>query len=73
MLLPLESAIIDIDEARQIVAFIESSTATKSNPKNYEKIIKLGMIDLYEKLIKFIGIYDHYHRELKYIDTETRY
>lgn len=64
MLLPFDFAIITVEEANQLIAFIEKMTATKGDPRNYGKMIKLGVMELYDKLRTFVGNSHHYNHEL---------
>lgn len=70
MLMPFDFAIITSAEAKQLIEFIEKSTETKKNPKNYEKIIKLGVMELYNKLTEFVYNANYYENILKNLDLE---
>ena len=69
MLLPFEFAVITVQEARLLMEFIEKQTATKSISKNYEKMQKLGVMEMYDKLCSFVGSADHYEHELRTVET----
>jgi len=60
MLLPLEFAILSVQEARQLVEYIEKSTASKTMPIRYDKIQQVGMLDIYMRLREFVELHKQY-------------
>lgn len=68
MLMPFEWAVLTVQEARQLMEYIEKSTATKSMPRNYDKIYKAGMNEIYEKLRQFVEANIQY-KSLHNLDT----
>lgn len=69
MLLPFDFALLTVEEARLLIKFIERQTATKSNSKNYEKMTKLGVMEIYRKLEEFTLASDHYNYDLRCLET----
>jgi hypothetical protein len=61
MLQPFDFAIINIDEAKLLLDFIRKQTATKHIDKNYEKMQKLGVLEIHSMLESFV--YNHAHYE----------
>lgn len=64
---PFENVTISIEEVLLLINFIEQSTATPKNPRNYDKISKLGVLPLYDDLRRFVDEYNHY-QDLKNFD-----
>jgi len=60
MIMPFDWAVLTIEEAKLLMEYIEKSTATKTQPKYYEKIQRLGMLPIYEKLREFVELNSHY-------------
>lgn len=73
MLLPFEWAVLTVQEARQLMEYIEKSTATKTMPRNYDKIHKAGLTDIYDKLRQFVEANAQYEINLRYLDTSFPY
>jgi len=69
MLLPFDFAVITTAEARQLMEFVEKQTGTKTNTRNYEKMQKLGVLEIYNKLREFVEAANHYEWQLRSIDT----
>lgn len=75
MLLPFQWAVLTVEEARLLMSYIESSTATKSQFKNYDKMQKAGMLQVYEKLREFVETSVQWEGNLRWLDPnnfETR-
>lgn len=64
MLLPFEFVILTLEDAQKLVNYIETSTATVTNLKNTNKMIKLGVYDIYMKLEEFVRQSKHYKDNL---------
>lgn len=69
MLLPFQWAVITIEEATLLMQYIETSTATKSMYRNYDKMQKAGVMGIYEKLREFVDSVEHYNNNLRYLDA----
>ncbi len=69
MLLPHQWSILTIEDAKLLVDFIEKSTATKGLSRNYDKIGKMGILQVYNRLREFIDNHDHYECQVRYLDT----
>jgi hypothetical protein len=69
MLLPFDFAVITAAEAKLLMEFIEKQTATKSLSRNYDKMQKLGVLELYNKLREFVEAAHHYEWQLRGLDT----
>lgn len=67
MLLPFDWAVITLNEAKILVDFIEKSTATPKIPINYEKMSKVNILEMYDKLKHFITNSQHY-KNIEHID-----
>lgn len=70
MLLPFQFSILTLEEAKLLISFIEKSTATKTHNRNYDKICKMGILDMYNKLRDFVEEATHYDGQLKYFDED---
>jgi len=62
MLIPYQCAILTLDEAEALMNFIERIVATKTNPLNYDKMGKMGILPIYEKLKAFTDEVATYER-----------
>jgi len=51
MLTPFQFGIIT--EAKVLLDFIEKATATKAFPRNYDKMRKMGVLEIYDNFKKF--------------------
>lgn len=73
MIMPFDWAVLTIEEAKLLMEYIEKSTATKTQPKYYDKIQRLGMLPIYEKLREFVELHNHYQglRTLDVYDLAT--
>ena len=60
MLMPFDWAVLTVQEAKLLMEYIEKSTATKTQPRFYEKIQKLDMLPIYEKLREFVELHNQY-------------
>ncbi len=69
MLLPFDFAVLTKEEAKLLKEFIEKMTATKNNTRNYEKMQKLGIMLIYDKLREFVESSDHYQHSIRNLDT----
>lgn len=70
MLLPNEWAVLTIEEAKSLVAYIDKTTATKGqSTRNYDKIHKAGMGGIYARLNEFVSQHAHYDDQLRNLDT----
>lgn len=47
---------------------IEESTATKGDSRNYAKMQKAGVLEIYNKLREFVEMNQHYEDQLRYLD-----
>jgi hypothetical protein len=65
VLKPFEYAILTIKEANLLLSFIERVTATKSTPRNYDKMAKMGILDTYNNLREFVEGSEHYDSVLR--------
>ncbi len=72
MLLPFDFAILTAAEAQLLIQFIETSTATKSQPKNYDKMAKVGILEMYNKLRDFVEAANQYENNLRDFDPYTK-
>ena len=70
MLLPFNWSLLTLDEARQLVDYIEKSTATNGQSRNYDKMTKVGVMDIYSKLREFVEAADHYEANIRYLNTD---
>lgn len=68
MLLPFQWAVLTVEEAKLLIAYIETSTATKTIKRNYDKIKKAGMMEIYDKLRTFIIDSDNYEYNLRHFN-----
>jgi len=68
---PFEFAVITVDEARHLMKFIEESTGTPSMPRNYDKMGKRGVLQIYNSLRQFVEKVDHYRDNLEYFDPSS--
>ena len=66
--MPFEWAVLTVQEARLLMEYIEKTTATKGLSRNYDKIYKAGMADIYSKLREFVEANHQYHN-LHNLDT----
>lgn len=69
MLLPFQMGVITVEEARLLMTFIETSTATKGQSRNYDKMQKAGVLEIYNKLRELVEFHDHYEGQIRYLDT----
>jgi hypothetical protein len=60
MMMPFDWAVLSIEEAKLLMEYIEKSTATKTQKKYYEKIQRLGMLPIYQKLREFVELHNQY-------------
>ena len=60
MLLPLEFAILSVQEAKLLMEYIEKSTSSKTMPIRYDKIQQVGMLDIYMRLREFVELHKQY-------------
>ena len=60
MLMPFDWAVLTVEEAKLLMEYIEKSTATKTQPKYYEKIQRLGLLPIYEKLREFVELHNQW-------------
>jgi len=63
---------LTFDEAKLLMEFIEKSTATKGLTRNYEKMQKAGVMEIYNRLREFVEQKVHYEDQIRYLDT-SRY
>lgn len=70
MLMPFDWAVLTVQEARLLMEYIEKSTATKTQPRYYEKIQKAGMLPIYEKLREFVET-NAQHQALQNLDINS--
>ncbi len=68
MLLPFDFAVITTAEARLLMEFIEKQTATKGDSRNYGKMQKLGVLEIYNKLREFVEAAHHYEWQLRTLE-----
>lgn len=59
MLLPHQWAVLTVEEATILMQYIEKSTATKSMSRNYDKMEKVGVLEIYNKLREFVEYHRH--------------
>lgn len=69
MLLPHEYTLLTVEEAKELIKYIEISTATKCNDKNYDKMGKAGILDMYDKLRMFVENSKQWEK-LRYFDPD---
>ena len=69
MLNSFQFSIIRLEEAKKLIEFIEKVTATKGLSRNYEKMGKEGIIEVYNELREFVDSSTHYENYLKYFDS----
>ena len=60
MMMPFDWAVLSIEEAKLLMEYIEKSTATKTQKKYYEKIQRLGILPIYQKLREFVELHNQY-------------
>lgn len=70
MLLPFQWAALTLEEAKLLMKYIEESTATKGDSRNYAKMRKAGVLDIYNKLREFVETAQHYEDRLRYFDPD---
>ena len=70
MLTPFQWAIITVDEARLLMDYIERKTDTPAFPKNYKKMQKEGILDMYNKLRFFVEEATQYEGNLRYLNPD---
>ncbi len=68
MLLPFQWAVITLQESKLLMKFIEESTSTKSDPKNYAKMQKSGVLEVYNALREFVESSCNYDGNLRYLE-----
>jgi hypothetical protein len=51
------------------MAFIEKTTSTPACSKNFEKMEKAGVRNIYNQLREFVEMSEHYDSELKMFDA----
>jgi len=59
-MMPFDWAVLSIEEAKLLMEYIEKSTATKTQKKYYEKIQRLGILPIYQKLREFVELHNQY-------------
>ena len=69
MLLPFQWVVLTLEEAKTLMRFIETSTATKTIPIHYEKMRKFGILETYEKLRQFVEASHQYDYHLRNLDS----
>jgi len=69
MLTPFQWAVLTVEDARLLMQYIEKTTATKSQPRNYDKMQKAGMLEVYNRLREFVELNTHFENTLRYLDT----
>lgn len=70
MLLPFQWSVLTLDEARTLMKFIEESTATKGQSRNYDKMQKAGVLEVYNSIRTFVEKADHWSGNLEYFNPD---
>ena len=70
MLMPFEWAVLTVEEASELSAFIEKMTATPTQPINFKKMQDLGIYDMYNKLRHLVDQAAHYQRNLESLNPD---
>lgn len=70
MLTPFQFAIITVEEAQELMGYIERSTNTPAFSKNYKKMEKEGVLEIYNKLRNFVEESTQYNGNLRYLNPD---